>query len=232
MLALREVARQRNAQVLGPGDDERTGHVGPAQPFLARDRVVVERTGLDRDHTRRLCAVDEDREPGLGLDPDGIERVAGHPGDVRDRDQPRSVGDRFEDPVLGRGDDSRTRRVERPDQAEVLDIARHDLVVRSEIEPGEHDVAAVRRRPRQRDLGRLDAEQRRELGPHLVSHAERPREVRLSPTPLRNVDEFLGDHRLSGDARERAVRARVQVRVLLEDREGSADLLEAGHSLV
>ena len=74
--------------------------------------------------------------------------------------------------------------------------------------------------------------QRRELGPHLVAHAERPREVRLSPAPLRDVDELLGDHRLGGDTRERAVRARIQVRVLLEDGEGGADLLEAGHGLV
>ena len=232
MLGLREVARERDGQVVGSGDDERAGHVRPAEPLLTGDRVVVERAYLDRDHPRRLCAVDEDRQPGLGLDSSRIERVARHPGDVRDRDQPRPVRDRLENPVLGRSDDSRARRVEGPDQAEVLAVARHDLVLRSEIEPGEHDVAAVRRRPRQRDLRRLDAEQRRELGPHLVSHAERPREVRLSPTPLRNVDEFLGDHRLSGDARERAVRARVQVRVLLEDREGGADLLETGHGLV
>ena len=232
MLALREVARERDGQVLRASDDERTRDVRPAQPLLARDRVVVDRTRLDRDHARRLGAVDEDGKASLGLDVCRIERVPGHPGDVRDRDQPRAVRDRLENPVLGGSDDSRARRVERADQAEVLDVGRHDLVVRAELEPGEHDVAAVRRRPRQGDLRRLDAKERRELCPHLVSHAERPREVRLSPTPLCDVDELLGDHRLRCDPRERAVRACVQVRVLLEDGEGCADLLEAGHGLV
>ena len=51
---------------------------------------------------------------------------------------------------------------ERAEQAEVLVGRRHDLVVRAEPEPAEHDVAAVGRARRERDLQRLGADERRE----------------------------------------------------------------------
>ena len=108
----------------------------------------------------------------------------------------------------------------------MLDVARHDLVVRPEVEPGEDDVAAVGRRSRQRDLRRLHREQRGELRAHHVAQLERAREVRLAAATLRGVDELLGDDRLDGRPRERPVRARVQVREPVEDREGGADLFE------
>ena len=62
VLGLGEVARERDGQRVRVGDDERAGHVRPAEPLLARDRVVVDRIRLDGDRARRLRAVDEDRQ--------------------------------------------------------------------------------------------------------------------------------------------------------------------------
>jgi hypothetical protein len=69
-------------KLVRPSDDERAGHVRAAQPFLAGDGVVVDRARIDREHAGRLRAVDENRQARLGFEPDRIERVAAHPGDV------------------------------------------------------------------------------------------------------------------------------------------------------
>ena len=60
---LREVARSRDPEPLGIGDDERAGRVRAAQPLLAGDRVEVEAARVDGDRARGLGAVDEDRDP-------------------------------------------------------------------------------------------------------------------------------------------------------------------------
>ena len=60
-----------------------------------------------------------------------------------------------------------------------------------------------------------------------VSLVERPREVRLAAATLRDVDQLLGENRLDRSPRERPVRARVQVRHVLEHGKGGACVLEA-----
>ncbi len=202
MLGLREVARQRDRKRVRLRDDERARDVRAAQPLLARDRVEVERVRLDGDRAGRLGAVDEDGQPGLGLDALGLEGVPAHPRDVRDRDQLRLLGDRLEDPVLRRRHDPGAGCVQRPDQPEVLDVARHDLVVRPEVEPGEDDVAAVGRRSRQRHLRRLHRERR--------SRAWRARR-RAARAPARSTARPRGPARCRRAARRRAPR-RLRVR--------------------
>ncbi len=76
-------------------------------------------------------------------------------------------------------DDAGAARVHRPDQAEVLLTSHDDLVVRPEVETCEHDVAAVRRRARQRDVLRLDAHERCESRAYVGSQLQMAVEVRL-----------------------------------------------------
>ena len=53
----------------------------------------------------------------------------------------------------------------------------HDLVVRAEAEAGEHDVAPVGRRRRERQLGRIGADQAGDRRPSLLAQLERALEV-------------------------------------------------------
>ena len=108
----------------------------------------------------------------------------------------------------------------------MLAVARHDLVLRPEVEAGQDDVAAVGRRTRQGDLLRLDGQERGQLRPHLVAQAERAGEVRLAAAALCQVDELLREDGLHGRPRERSVRAGVQVREVVEYRKGGACLVE------
>ena len=59
---LGEVARPRDAERLGLGDDERARPLRPAEPLLPRDRVVVEPARVDGKDADRLRCVDEDRQ--------------------------------------------------------------------------------------------------------------------------------------------------------------------------
>ena len=75
VLELGEVARERDAELVGARDHERAGHVRAAEPLLTGDRVVVDLARLDWDHAGRLRAVDENRETCLGLDPAGSSEL-------------------------------------------------------------------------------------------------------------------------------------------------------------
>ncbi len=232
---LGEVRRRRHAQRLGIADVERAGRVGPARPLLAGDRVVVERGRVDLDRASRLGAVDQDRQAGFLPQLRDWKQVAGHPRDVRQREQARARPDLGEEPLerlrgleapRRRDPDTRPRRVQRPEQPEVLLVRGHDLVVRAEPEPGEDDVAAVRGRRRQRDVVGGHADQRRQLAAHALAQRPRLRVVAGTCAPLREVDERLRHHRLRGLPRERAVRAGVEIGDALEDRKRRSGFLE------
>ena len=146
---------------------------------------------------------------------------------MRDRDQAGPVGDGLDDPVLRSGDDAGAGRMQRADEPEMLDVARHDLVLRAELEPRQDDVAPVRRRAGEGDLLRLDGQERgASLARTSSRMAERAGEVRLAAAALRQVDELLREHRLDRRPRERSVRACVQVREVVEYRESGACLVE------
>ena len=103
---------------------------------------------------------------------------------------------------------------------------RHDLVARLEIEPRENDVAAVRRRHRERDLIRLGGDECCDLRAQLPTQREHPLEVRtVDPPALEVVGQRCGD-RLHHPARERPERAGVEVRHALEDGEHGTGLVE------
>src|SRR5207244_4113515 len=62
VLPPREVARSRDAQAFGVGDDQRTRGIGTGKPLLPRNRQEVEPLRAHRDGPDRLGAVDEDRK--------------------------------------------------------------------------------------------------------------------------------------------------------------------------
>ncbi len=128
-------------------------------------------------------------------------------------------------------DDAGAARVHRPGQTEVLFAGDDDLVVRPEAEPGEHDVAAVRRRARQRDVLRLDADERRESRAYVSSQLQKPVEVRLPHSAALQVCLQLLLHRIECWAGERPEGAGVEIRDVLEDREERARL-GRGHPIV
>ena len=109
-------------------------------------------------------------------------------------------------------------------------VGRRDhLVLGAEAEAGEHDVAAVRGRGGQRELGRLRTDERRQRLPDELAQREGSVEVRL-----RRCDP-PADPRSSSAAtasrvgpRQRAERPGVEIRDPLEHREQRARLLE-GH---
>src|SRR6266545_4984331 len=81
----------------------------------------------------------------------------------------------------------------------MLGIRRHDLVVRSEVEPGDDDVAAVRGRARERDaLGRrfdepreplANAPAQRQSGPARSARVREKRTLTLK-SPQRSTGSF------------------------------------------
>ena len=141
----------------------------------------------------------------------------------------RSSACRRLEPAGRRDADARARRVQRPEQPEVLLVRRHDLVVRAEAEPGEDDVAAVRGRRRQRDvLGRHAGSAPPACRARARAALACPRVVPGPGAALGEVDERLRDHRLGGRPGERPVRAGVEVGDALEDGERRPGFLE-GH---
>ena len=60
---LREVARPRDPQPFGIGDDQGSGRLRPTEPFLTRDRQEVEAGGFDWDRAHGLRSVDQDGIP-------------------------------------------------------------------------------------------------------------------------------------------------------------------------
>ena len=147
-----------------------------------------------------------------------------------DGDEPRARRDGGEHRVLvSRGDDdTRAARVERAEQAEVLLVGRHDLVARREAEPGDDDLAAARRRVGERDLLRRRADDLREAGAHLLAQPGELLDVRHPAAALLEIAREPRLRRLDRRARQRPVRAGVEVRLALEHRELGAGLLE-GH---
>jgi hypothetical protein len=121
--------------------------------------------------------------------------------------------------------------VEREQETGVLVRRRHDLVVRSEVEPRDDDVAAVGGRPRERDLGRRDSDETCKPLAHALSQSEDAVEVPFAQPSALTVGTELDLHRVDGRSRQRAEGAGVQVRRPLEHREEPARLLE-GHSIV
>ena len=229
---MREVARAPDSQPLRFGDDERAGGVGAAQPLLSGDRVVVEPGRVDVDRPHGLRAVDQHWQAAALLQLMHEQRPAGRPEDVRERDQLRPRRDGREDRVGigGRDDDPDAARMEGQEQTGMLVGRRHDLVVRPEIEAGEHDVAAVGRRRCQRDLRRVDLDQRRELLPELLAEGEDALEVGLANASVVGARAELGLHRVEGRLRKRPEGARIEIRDALEHGEERPRLLDR-HSM-
>ena len=115
---LREVARRRDPQPLGIGDDECARRVRAAEPLLARDREVVEPGGVDGDRADRLGPVDEHRHAGLCAQLAHGQHATGRPQHLRQRQQPRPRRHRGPDRVrVGLDDDDARRRRRRAHRA-------------------------------------------------------------------------------------------------------------------
>src|SRR5205823_5426521 len=196
--------------------------------FLRGHGVPVGSGEVDRDRARRLRTVDQKwRSPRLAQ-PREIESAAGRPEDVRDGDQPSAWRHRGEQRlfVCLSNDNTGAARVQRADQAEMLLIGCDDLVLRAELESGEHDLAPARRRIGEGDELRGGSQDCCDPAADSLSHLPdlldpgRPaaalRKIALEPSP-RSVD---------GRLRQRPVRACVEVREALQDGKLRPRLLE------
>ena len=105
----------------------------------------------------------------------------------------------------------------------MLRVGRHDLVAGPDPQAAHDDVAALGRRPRQRDLLRRRADQPRQLAAERLALLHDTLEVRAAGPALLQLLALDGLHRLDGRARERPERARVQVGVALQHRQATAD---------
>ena len=112
----------------------------------------------------------------------------------------------------------RRRCQERPEQPEVLDVGRDDLVLLGEPEPGENDVARVRRRGDESDALRRHLEHAGHGHARLLAQGQSLLEVSLPASALLEVPPVPLRHRLDRRPRERPVRAGVQVGIAFEDR--------------
>ena len=120
----------------------------------------------------------------------------------------------------------RARREDRAREAEVLRVGRDDLVVGPQAEPGEHDVAAVRRRVRERHVLRRRGEKLRDEPAKRRARRLHLLDVLLAAAAeLDVVAELLRDD-FRRRPRERAERSRVEVRDALEDRKQRARFVE------
>ena len=156
------------------------------------------------------------------------EHRTGRPEHLRRRDQPRPGRDGGEDRVgVGRRRRRpRAGRAERPEEPEVLVGRRDDLVAGPELEPAEHDRAALRRRARQRHLVGLGADEGRERAAELVAQLHRLLEVRQAAAALGEIALDPRRQRVGDRPRERAERPGVEVCDPLEHGEERACLLE------
>ena len=103
---------------------------------------------------------------------------------------------------------------------------RHHLVLGPEVEAGDDDVAAVRRRAGQRDLVRVDADEGREPLTQPVAQPEHVLEVRLPEPTVGGGGPQLVLHRVDRRPCQRPERPRIQVRDPLERREERSRLLD------
>ena len=109
---------------------------------------------------------------------------------------------------------------------------RHDLVARAEVEPGEHDVAAVGRRRRQRDVLDVDADERGDVAAELLAQRQEcARTARALPRPSRSPRSSSARIASIVSARERPDAAGLQVGEPLEHGKLRAGLLE-GHGRI
>ena len=217
---------------LGP-DVERPRHIRAKEPFLRRDGVEVAPEVLNRDGdcTRCLGAVHEHGNASHG-ESLHLEARSGEPGDLRERDQLRPLRDRR----LERAGHLRDRQVahrhdlklrprcdEAAEEPRMLGVRGHDLVARSDLQPVEDDVAALRRRRREGDGVRRRLQEPGERRAQLVAAREHRLEVLLTRSPLVEISGQGGLHRLHGPARQRAVRAGVEIREALENGKAGAN---------
>ena len=160
------------------------------------------------------------------------EDGAVQPGDVRETEQARARGDfgldRRKDlgcpEIADRHDPKRgAGRDEPAEEAGVLRVRRHHLVARPDAQAAQDDVAAFRRRGRERDLFRLRAQEACKLAPQRLALLQRALEVRTARAALLQLEALDGLHRLDRRPRQRAERARVQVRIALQHRQAAAD---------
>jgi hypothetical protein len=154
---------------------------------------------------------------------------------VRERDQLRPAGQLlgnearafFRRQITEACDAHLCRRCEqRSEQSEMLDVGGHDLVLAGEAETGEHDVARVRGRADERDVLRSDLEHCGQRLSGALAQGDCLFEVRIPAATPFEVAAVELRHSIDGRARERAVRARVQVRIALEDGELGSGFLE------
>ena len=228
---LREVARSRDPQPFGIGDDEGSGRLRSTEPLLTRNRQEVETDGFDWDRAHGLRSIDQDWDSRPLAELADRQHLPRRPEDVREGEQTCPRRDRRLDRFRVRRDDHRPRSgcVQRADQPEVLVRGRDHLVAGAETQPREDDVAAVRRGRGQRDLVRLRADEVGKLGAQLGSKGEDALDV-LDPHPaLAQVPPLLGAHRLGRPASKRPRASRLQIGDLLEHRKLGACLLE-GHA--
>ena len=143
------------------------------------------------------------------------QRIPRQPGNVRDGDQLRPARDlsehqrrrRLRTGVTDVSDPQPRRRCqERPEQPEVLEVGRDDLVLLGEPEPGESD--ALRRHLEHAGHGHA----------RLLAQGQSLLEVSLPASALLEVPPVPLRHRLDRRPRERPVRAGVQVGIAFEDR--------------
>ena len=230
---LGEVARRRDPQPLGVGDDERAGRIRAAEPLLARDREEVEAGRIDRDRPDRLRAVDEHGNPGLLAQLAHGQHPPRRPEHLRQRQQARPRRHRGQDRVgLGLDDDHPgARRTEGPSRPKCSSVVVTISSSGPSPSPATHDVAAVRRARRERDLERVGGDERREPA-RTCSRSSRTR--RKYGMPLRPSSKSRSSSACTASwvaARDRPERAGVEVRDPLEHRELRPRLLE-GHDAV
>ena len=126
-------------------------------------------------------------------------------------------------------DDARAGGVQRPEQPEVLVRRRDDLVAGAELQAGEDDVAAIRRRRSERDVLAVDADELGDVCPQRLTHLQEMREPSEASTTLPNTRLLLRAHRLDRSACEGPDAPGLEVGVALEHGKLRACLL-GGHA--
>ena len=224
------VGRAGRGEALLPlgSDVEQAGADRAAQPLLAGGGVerAAERAGVDGDRARALRAVEQHGHVDLGEG--GRRRGAREPADVRAGDQlgvgsdrVGQVGERHLAHAYAAAGGGGERAVE----AGVLLVAGEDLVAAAEVERGEDAHDALARRGRQRDVGGRGGDALRVCGAQAVEQLVVVLEVRAAGTAVRDEPVELAAGRVDRHARNRAARARVQVREAVEDGKGGAQLI-------
>ena len=180
---LREVARAADAKRVRVGDDERAGPLRPAQPLLPGDGVEVEARSR-RPASRRPTAL---RRRGSGGPVAARSSCTGRTAPVVQRTcesaMSRVRGVTAATIRSGSGSTTTTFAPDvwsgprRPKCSSVVVITSSPA---RRSRPGEHDVAAVRRRRGERDLLGVDADERGELGAQLLARVEQAHEPRVA----------------------------------------------------